>query len=154
MSCFLFIPTPPQPAGLPPHPPEEQAGKVRWEVRLRFGCFLFCLRSVADRQMVHSTPTQGSSARPWKGCVLVTSEPHGEARGSPFLLGSMLLLVIIRGVGEGGPPGSQVRLCPPLTLRSVLLRKRQPHLSLGFLAWDMEYVGLVVWRLGQLGDLG
>lgn len=51
--------------------------------------------------MVHSTLTQGSSARPRKGCVLVTSEPQREARGSPFLLGSTLLLVIIRGVGEG-----------------------------------------------------
>lgn len=101
MSCFLFIPTPPRPAGLSPHAPEDQAGKVRWEVRLRFGWSSFCLCSVAGRQVGHSTPTLGSSARPTKGCVLVTSETLVEAWGVSFLLGSMLPLVASRGVGEG-----------------------------------------------------
>lgn len=116
MSCFLFIPTPPWPAGLSPHSPEDQAGKVRWEVRLGFGWSYFCLCSVADRQVGHSTPTLGSGARPTKGCVLMTSETLVEACGFSFLLGSMLPLVTSRGVGEGrgGPPGSQVRPCPLL----------------------------------------
>lgn len=71
--CEL-IPSPPRVADRPhphvlflihPHPtlaswpvttsPEDQAGKVRWEVSLGFGWSYFCLCSVADRQVGHST---------------------------------------------------------------------------------------------------